>query len=169
MKNIIIIGGGLAGLITSIGLARSGFACTIIEKKSYPFHRVCGEYVSNETIPFLKSSGLYPDELKPVSIDKLQLTSVAGRSSIIDLDLGGFGISRFNFDNFLFEIAKKEGVSFLLNTEVESLDFINNEFILRANNQELIAPMVIGSFGKRSKLDAQLNRLYLKKDLPMLV
>lgn len=166
MKKIIIIGGGLAGLLSSIRLAKFGFDCIVIEKKSYPFHRVCGEYISNETLPFLKSEGLFPESLNPNFISRLQLTSVHGKSSTLELDLGGFGVSRFSFDNFLFERAKNEGVTFLLNTEVESLTFTNNHFLIKTNQQELTAPLVIGSFGKRSKLDSQLNRRFFNQRSP---
>jgi flavin-dependent dehydrogenase len=166
LKKIIIIGGGLAGLITSIRLARWGFECIVIEKKSYPFHRVCGEYISNETLPFLKSTGLFPEILKPIFIRHFQLTSVSGKTSTLELDLGGFGVSRYGFDNFLFEIAKKEGVNFLLNTEVESLHFADDNFLVKTNRQEFTAPLVIGSFGKRSRLDAHLDREFFKKRSP---
>jgi flavin-dependent dehydrogenase len=127
---------------------------------------VCGEYVSNETLPFLKSSGLFPEALNPIFINHFQLTSVHGKSSNLELDLGGFGVSRYAFDNFLFESAKNEGVNFLLNTEVESLHFANDQFIVKTNHQELAVPLVVGSFGKRSKLDANLNRPFFKKRSP---
>ena len=61
--DVIVVGGGLAGLINSILIRKAGFEVTLIERKKYPFHRVCGEYVSNEVIPFLKSEGLFPAEL----------------------------------------------------------------------------------------------------------
>jgi len=61
LKDVIVIGGGLAGLTTSILLNRQGLAVTLLEKKSYPFHRVCREYISNEVAPFLKQIRLYPE------------------------------------------------------------------------------------------------------------
>ena len=54
MTDAVIIGGGLAGLVSSIELARRGFSVIVIERKHYPFHRVCGEYVSNEVRPYLE-------------------------------------------------------------------------------------------------------------------
>ncbi|MEX1240344.1 MAG: FAD-dependent monooxygenase [Cyclobacteriaceae bacterium] len=98
MRKTVIIGGGMAGLISGIQLARAGIPCVLIEKKSYPLHRVCGEYISNETVPFLKRNGLYPTEFSPPQINRLQLSSVTGKQAIVPLDFGGFGISRFSFD-----------------------------------------------------------------------
>jgi menaquinone-9 beta-reductase len=166
LKKTIIIGGGLAGLLTSIQLIKAGIPCTLIEKKSYPFHRVCGEYISNEAVPFLKSLNLFPAEFNPPTISKFQLSSVSGYNCILPLDLGGFGISRFVFDQFLYQHAKSLGVEFLLNTEVESLHFADDQIAVITKDKTLLADTVIGSFGKRSKLDLQLNRGFVRKRSP---
>ena len=129
VKKTIIAGGGLAGLVTANILAQAGFACTVIEKKEYPFHRVCGEYISNETVPYLKSLGLFPEVFSPARIGRFQLTSVNGKSAELPLGLGGFGISRYSFDEFLYQKAKSNGVEFLLNTEVETVQFTSNNFV----------------------------------------
>jgi flavin-dependent dehydrogenase len=164
-KKIIIAGGGLAGLIAAIRLARKGYDCTLIEKKTYPFHRVCGEYISNETVDFLKRENLYPQEFNPPQITQLQLSSVTGKSTITPLGLGGFGISRFTFDNHLFTVGQKAGVNFLLNTEIESIHRDQN-FIVNTAEKNFSAEIVIGAFGKRSRLDVQLSRDFIKKRSP---
>jgi flavin-dependent dehydrogenase len=156
----------LAGLITSIRLARQNISCLVIEKNKYPFHRVCGEYISNETIPFLKSEDLYPDQLKPVQINEFQLSSVTGKTTRLPLDLGGFGISRFAFDNFLFEKALNSGVEFLQETEVQSVSNNMEGFEIKTSDSTHLAQIVVGAFGKRSKLDAGLNRKFFKKKSP---
>lgn len=166
MRKVAIIGGGLAGLISSIQLTRAGIPCVVIEKKSYPLHRVCGEYVSNEAAPFLHASGLYPDGVFLPRISFLELSSMDGRSCKIDLGLGGFGISRFCFDNFLYRRARTEGVSFQLNTEITAVDFDGAGFQLEGSGGTLVADVVIGSFGKRSRLDMQQNRKFVGKRSP---
>ncbi|MBS1506915.1 MAG: NAD(P)/FAD-dependent oxidoreductase [Bacteroidetes bacterium] len=166
MKKIIIAGGGLAGLITASVLAKRGISCLVIEKKEYPFHRVCGEYISNETVPFLKSEGLFPAELDPSAIHRFQLTSVNGKLSELPLDLGGFGISRYQFDYFLFQKAKATGVEFLLNTEVDSIIFADDKFFVETRDKKLEADVVVGAFGKRSKLDVALQRPFIRQRSP---
>jgi menaquinone-9 beta-reductase len=168
LRKIVIIGGGLAGLISSIQLARAGISSTVIEKKSYPFHRVCGEYVSNEALPFLKASGLYPEEFNLPQIKYFEFSSIAGKASRMLLDLGGFGISRYSFDNYLYRIAQREGVSFMLNSEVIGIDFDGEAFETETGSGKIVSDVVIGTFGKRSRIDIQQNRSFVQKRSPYL-
>lgn len=166
MRNVVIIGGGLAGLTASIQLIRKGITSTLIEKKSYPLHRVCGEYVSNEALPFLKASGLLPEHLNLPEIKFFEISSVKGVTSRLPLDLGGFGISRYAFDNHLYNTAKREGVLFRLNTEVTAIRFVGETFEIEGSFGKMSADVVIGAFGKRSKLDVDLNRDFILKRSP---
>ena len=50
-NDVLIIGGGLAGLTSAIHLAKENKSIVLIEKNTYPNHKVCGEYVSNEVLP----------------------------------------------------------------------------------------------------------------------
>jgi len=171
LKDITIIGGGLAGLINAIVLAKKGFQVLLIEKKQYPFHRVCGEYISREVVPFLQSIGCYPDELNPSAIDKFVLTSVSGKKVEMPLDLGGFGISRYAFDNYLVNKAEASGVEIWQKKSVESIFFQKeaNKFLISIKGgQSLESKLVIGAFGKRSTLDAHLHRDFLKRRSPYL-
>ncbi len=166
-KNIIVIGGGLAGLISAFLLAKKGREVLLIEKKSYPLHRVCGEYVSNEVRDFLQREKLYPDHLEPNPIHKFLLTSTQGKLASVRLGMGGFGISRFALDQFLYEKAKNEGVEMLLKTQVEELEFHESKdfFTLTlSSGLQVTADFVLGAFGKRSKLDKVLNRKFMESN-----
>ena len=166
MKDIVIIGGGIAGLVNAIRLSKAGFSVVVIEKKHYPLHKVCGEYISNEVIPFLKSIGADSDQLAPSRIQNLLLTS-GNFSFECDLGLGGFGVSRYKFDYFLYEKAKQAGTEFLLDTEVTDVQNNNSNFSITTSGTTTIsAKLVIGAYGKRSKLDKNLNRSFFYKRSP---
>ena len=103
-----IIGGGLAGLCLAIQLADQGISVVLFEKNQYPFHKVCGEYISFESFKFLQSLGLPLPEWNLPTIKRLQVSDVKGRSYNFDLDLGGFGISRYKIDDALYQLAIKK-------------------------------------------------------------
>ena len=166
MTDILIIGGGLAGLFNALILNRAGYSVTLIEKKSYPFHRVCGEYISNEVVPFLETLSINKEDLGAAEIKKLEITAVSGNLISTKLGLGGFGISRFKLDHFLFQKAQNEGVKFILNTQVEDVTYNGSFFDVYASGQTYESPIVIGTFGKRSKLDQKLNRNFFNKRSP---
>ena len=163
---IIVIGGGLAGLTSAILLAKANFDITLIERKQYPFHRVCGEYISNEVLPFLKSIGFNPKDYGAAQINRLKVTSTSGNSLDSQLDSGAFGISRFQLDQSLYQIALKEGVKFMLNHKVLDVNFNDELFEVELSNQVLTADLVIGSFGKRSNLDQKLQRKFFYQRSP---
>jgi flavin-dependent dehydrogenase len=166
---VLIVGGGLAGLVSSLLLAQEGHEVTVVEKKVYPFHRVCGEYVSNEVLDFLKRNGLYPAGLELPNIDTFEFSDTRGSSVRLPLDLGGFGISRYVLDEWLYRLACQRGVNFLTGTTVTGLQFIAKEDLFQvelSDFQVLQVPYVLGAFGKRSKLDQVLERPFFSKRSP---
>lgn len=165
--SILIIGGGLAGLVSSIELARAGLSVLLIEKKSYPFHKVCGEYISNEVKPYLESLGLDLGSLNISNLTQFQLTSPNGLALHTGLDLGGFGVSRFALDYALYQLAVNAGVHFKLDTSVTEVLWKDQYFEVATTNQESFrAEVVIGAYGKRTRLDKQLGRHFMEKASP---
>jgi flavin-dependent dehydrogenase len=166
---VLIVGGGLAGLVSALLLVKDGHAVTLVEKKVYPFHRVCGEYVSNEVLDFLKRNNLYPDFLELPHIDTFEFSDTRGKSVFLPLDLGGFGISRHQLDLWLYQLASEQGVKFLTGTTVTDLVFLEKEDLFQvklSDFQVLQVPVVLGAFGKRSKLDQVLERPFFTKRSP---
>lgn len=167
MKNAVIIGGGLAGLVAAIQMVRRAVPCIVIEKNHYPAHKVCGEYVSNEALPFLKSVNLLPSHFDRFpKIEKLLISATGGRATHLSLDLGGFGISRYCFDSHLYSVACSEGVEFILNTVAHDVVYEDDRFTVYCEGRTVQADVVIGAFGKRSRMDASLHRSFMDKPSP---
>ncbi len=167
MNKIIIIGGGLAGLTCAILLQRKGFPVKVFEKKKYPFHRVCGEYISNEARPFLESLGISLLSAGASSIDSLSITSVSGKKLITPLPMGGFGLSRYKLDHLLFQQAEKLGVEFVFE-KVTAIRFDGQDFEVSAADGIHRSAMAIAAYGKRSNLDQKLSRDFFYKRSPYL-
>ncbi|MCK0123278.1 NAD(P)/FAD-dependent oxidoreductase [Gelidibacter sp. F2691] len=166
--DVLIIGGGLAGLSAAIHLQKKNISVGLIEKNDYPKHKVCGEYISNEVLPYLNYLGVDVFSLGAKKITKFQLSSVKSKLLTADLPLGGFGISRYSLDEALFLEAKAVGVQVIQDTVME-VRFSDEKFtIATKDNGNYVAKITIGAYGKRTNLDVKLNRDFIKNKSPYL-
>ena len=168
--DVAIIGGGLAGLAASIQLAKKGFDVVLLEKEAYPYHKVCGEYISNESWNFLQSLGVPLAQLHLPHITTLQLSAPNGKCFETLLPLGGFGISRFMLDHYLANIAVQSGVALLQQAKVENVEqqekMFQIPFTQKGQSKTYWAKVVCGAFGKRSNLDVKWKRPFISNSHP---
>ncbi|MEA1786395.1 NAD(P)/FAD-dependent oxidoreductase [Arenibacter sp. GZD96] len=166
--DVVIVGGGLAGLASAIHLSKLGVPTLVIEKHTYPRHKVCGEYLSYEVVPYLNFLGIDLVALGAKKINRLLISTAKSKAIETQLPLGGYSISRHTLDYTLSEKVKANGGTIFHDT-VLSIEFIQNSFKIKTKgNIEYQAKVVIGAFGKRSNLDASLDRFFLKKKSPLL-
>ena len=166
--DVIIVGGGLAGLTSAIHLSKFNKKVLLIEKNRYPKHKVCGEYISNEVLPYLNSLGIYPLKEGAKKISKVQISTVKSNLIHGDLPLGGFGMSRYSLDNLMANKAISNGVT-IVKDSVDSVDFEEESFTVQTNKSGIFySKITIGAFGKRSALDVKMNRKFIQKKSPYL-
>ena len=132
--DVLIIGGGLAGLSAAIHLSQKDLKVILIEKSSYPRHKVCGEYISNEILPYLLWLGADVSELHPTNISKFAFTTNNGKIATAKLPLGGFGISRYALDDFLYQKALANNCTIIKET-VTDVSFNNDLFTVTTSNK----------------------------------
>jgi menaquinone-9 beta-reductase len=167
--DIAIVGGGLSGLVSAIELGRAGYNVALFEKQEYPFHKVCGEYLSNEVKPYLIQLGLNLQSLNLPHISKLEISGISEKAKLqADLPLGGFGISRYLLDSLLLELAKYENVKIFTGTKINAIEFNGGEFSLKTAGKVFSAGFCIGSYGKRDTLDKKFERNFIQKKSPYL-
>jgi flavin-dependent dehydrogenase len=159
--DVIVIGGGLAGLSFAIQLAQKKYKILVLEKDSFPRHKVCGEYISMESQPFLERLGLPVSHMNLPIISKLQVTDTRGNEVNTSLPLGGFGISRYMLDDALASLAEKQDITVLTHMRVDEVLFTNGCFTVRTKDQVFSATVVGGAWGKRSNIDLKLQRTFI--------
>jgi flavin-dependent dehydrogenase len=164
---IIIIGGGLAGLTAGLHLLKAGRQVILLEKNSYPHHKVCGEYISNEVLPYLQWLDADPGVLKPTDIDKIAFSTLSKKNIITRLPLGGFGLSRFTLDHFLYDRFLSKGGSVIQQT-VTGITYENGFTVNTVEGEQYFSEQVIGAYGKRSGIDQHLKRGFFQQRSPFL-
>ncbi len=160
LYDVAVIGGGLAGLSLAIQCAEKNYSVILFEKEEYPFHKVCGEYISLESWNFLQKLGVKLDELNLPIIKTLELSDAGGNAYTFNLPLGGFGISRFSLDNLLYRIAVAKGIHVCTNTKVNNAEYNEDHFIITSAGKSVMAKVAAGTFGKRSNLDIKWKRSF---------
>ena len=166
--DVIVIGGGLAGLCNAIHLSKLGKKVLLIEKNEYPKHKVCGEYISNEVLPYLDFLEVNPFDFGAVKIKNFQLSTTKNNIISAKLPLGGFGISRYTLDLALAEKAKENGVTILQDTVLD-VAFLKDFFQVETKQNSIYTSKIaIGAFGKRSLLDVKMERNFIQKKSPYL-
>lgn len=166
--DVIIIGGGLAGLSSAIHLSKYNLNILVIEKNEFPKHKVCGEYISNEVLPYLDFLDVDVFKLGAKRIDKFQLSTTNNKIVSAVLPLGGFGISRYCLDEALANKALQIGV-YMLKDTVEDVQYSNDQFSVETKSNAIyLSKIVIGAYGKRSNLDVKLKRQFITNKSPYL-
>ncbi len=171
--DVAVIGGGPAGCSAAITLAEQGQRVALFEAKTYPHHKVCGEFLSPECMILLDRLGLLTAlaDLRPVPIQTVCMTAPSGAVWETTLPGTAWGISRSALDAALAQQARICGVEVCEGTTISdiggSLDS-GFQLIARtpAGNEVIEARLLIGAHGKRSGLDRTLNRAFLDHSQP---
>ncbi|MGZ4098272.1 MAG: NAD(P)/FAD-dependent oxidoreductase [Bacteroidia bacterium] len=154
MYNACVIGGGIAGLAFALDLRARGYSVVLIEKGSYPRHKVCGEYISMESYNYLIS--ICPSLAKinfPV-INNFQLSSTSKKIFKTRLTLGGFGVSRYLLEQLLSEEAITRGITFMTKTKVHNIGSISSGsgYVIDIGMKKIKAQLVINATGRKSNI-----------------
>ena len=158
-----IIGGGLAGLSLAIQLADAKYSVVLFEKEQYPFHKVCGEYISLESRGFLERLGVPLTSWELPVIKQFHASDAKGNLYKFQLPLGGFGVSRYKLDDELYQLALQKGVKVFTGSKVTDVQFENGSFNIQSSAGAFTAIIAAASFGKRSNLDIKWNRGFVQQ------
>jgi flavin-dependent dehydrogenase len=146
----LIIGGGPAGCAAAITLARAGHRPTILERTSGPADKVCGDFLSIDTIRSAQSLGVDPYRLGGAPIDRVRII-VGQRTAEAALPFPAIGLSRRVFDEALLRQAASTGAIVRTGQPVRRLTRVDAGW---RTDTEIDAPAVFLATGKHDLRDA---------------
>jgi len=115
-KRIVVLGGGPAGAGAAIAALRDGAPVAIVEKSKFPRHKVCGEFLSPESLPVFESFGIDASAAAPIRSATLRFARVEKRFALPDT---AFGWSRYAMDAALMNRARSLGAEVVSESTVE--------------------------------------------------
>lgn len=138
----VIIGAGVAGSTLAKSLSDRGWSTVLLETKTFPRHKVCGEFLSPESIRMLHKLGLSEAimTLEPSLIAHANLILPNGEQLAVPLPGAALGISRFMLDAALIEAAKRSGAHVMTGAKVRSINCAADSYRIEAvQNKHTIA------------------------------
>ena len=152
MYDLIIIGGGPAGTAAAITAARLGARVLVLEHGRLPRHKVCGEFVSPESLDLLRTLlGVNAGLLERAPRIPAARLFLDGRELRAAVDPPAASIPRFELDLALWRAAQDSGADARLQTPVLRLSG-DGPYDLESAAGSFQARSVINASGRWSNL-----------------
>ena len=153
--DLIVIGAGPAGSSAAITAAQAGAKVLLLEKGRFPRHKVCGEFVSAESLGLL--SNLLAAEYRPLLREALRIPKsrvfLDGRILQAEIDPAAASIARFDLDFALWQSAKQSGIEAREQVTVQSISS-QSTFHVKSSAGEFESRALINASGRWSNLTA---------------
>jgi menaquinone-9 beta-reductase len=148
--DVIIVGAGPAGSACAITAAHLGAKVLLLEKDHFPRHKVCGEFVSSESLELLH--GMLEDgrfqSCPPISSSRIFLDN---KTLTLPVSPAAQSIPRFDLDAALFQAAQRAGASASEDAAVREVQRSKTFHVVTAEDA-FTARVVVNATGRWSKL-----------------
>ena len=181
--DVLVVGGGPAGSVSALLLARAGFSVVLVERQQFPRAKPCGDCLSPAANPILARIGVLPAvrAAQPALLAGWRLTAPDGHAfsacftdvTVDETTSSALALRRAVFDAVLLDAARQAGVRII--HDVHVTDVLRNErgavagVRARQYDQPMLihARLTVGADGLRSiiarRLGAYARRPRLRK------
>lgn len=151
--DVVVIGGGPAGCAAAITIktAHPQASVLLVEKGSYPRHKVCGEFISPEALDLLERLAGYCAEIQQAPRVPRARLMLAEQEIELPLEPAAISLPRYQLDALLWARAQALGVECLSDTSVRRVEG-NGSFSIEIGDNRILSRAVINAAGRWSNL-----------------
>jgi len=164
--DLLIIGAGPAGCTLALNLAEKGISIGIIEKDSFPRHKICGDALSGKVLNVLKRipGGVYKDFVNTVEKNPSRgIRFIAPNHQEINVPFlldkntdsppPGYVCKRNDFDSFLFEkLRNYPNIHILQGKRVDQVFLRSDHIVAKTETHEFHGKVIAGADGVNSSV-----------------
>ena len=152
--DLAIVGGGPAGTAAAITAARLGAKVALFESGEFPRQKVCGEFISAESLDILRDLLRELPEADSVLRQSPVISQarlfLAGRVIATRVDPPALSVTRFDLDRLLWKAAMLAGVNLRANCEVRGVTG-DGPFLIDTDSGESRADRLVVAAGRWSR------------------
>lgn len=143
--DVLIIGGGPAGLNCGIHLARKNLSVGIFERREIPYRKVCGEILSPRAVEELSLSGI--DLSGFHAVGRIHAFAMPFHVDLSFEELRCRMVPRDRLQEVMVERVWKEGGKVFSATEVKGMERSGGKWRVEASGFTYESPVLIGADG----------------------
>jgi len=159
MYDLIVIGGGPAGTSAAITLAKAGVSVLLLERGAFPRHKVCGEFVSAESLDLLDA--LLDSTHKSLLSQAIRIVETRayldGQPIETAIDPAAVSIARLDLDAALWESAQQCGIDCRQKVTAHSV-VGTSPFRVMTSAGDFESRVIVDASGRWSNLNANRAR-----------
>lgn len=155
--DVVIIGGGIAGLSCAIECSLNGHKVLLCEKKIFPVDKPCGEGIMPHGVSSLRNLGVLSLIAKADQSPFFGVTFIDGQGLSAQANFWphkrGLGIRRLALSQAFYERAKQiSGITIMSPVSVLGLEQKNGLMAIKTTAGQFLTPIVVGADGLFSKV-----------------
>ncbi len=159
--DVAVIGAGLGGTSAALALARRGYRVALIEAGQAGRHKVCGEFVSPESLATFARLGVTSaiENAGAVAVSRARILTSDRTGGAMPLPASGFALSRQKLDALMWRACGVQGVCQMEHTRVGHIEDTEAGYRLglgacKAIERWITARFVVDASGRNSRVSA---------------